>query len=145
MNDTRPSWDEYFMGLAHRVATRATCPRAAVGAVIVKDNRILGTGYNGSPSGTAHCIDEGCIMSRNHCIRTIHAEVNAILDALQRGSVRGATLYCTHYPCANCAKLIKQVGIIKVVYGRDYPITAVGEIELHESLDIPSMPLYTHK
>lgn len=115
----RKEWHRYFLNIATLVATRATCPRLSVGAVVVKDNRILGTGYNGSPSGTPHCIDDGCIIHADHCIRSIHAEVNALLSAMQATDIRGATLYCTHRPCWECSKLIVQTGIAAVVYGSD--------------------------
>ena len=117
----RSSWHQYFINIARIVSTRATCPRLSVGAVVVKDNRILGTGYNGSPSETAHCVDEGCIIQDNHCIRSIHAEVNALISAMQATDIRGATLYCTHKPCWECSKLIVQAGIGEVVYAsNDY-------------------------
>ena len=104
---TRPSWDEYFMNIAHEVACRSTCTRAPVGAVIVKDKRILTTGYNGSPRGLAHCMEVGCLMDNEHCVRTLHAEQNAIIQAALHGvSTRGADIYVTHQPCFICAKMI---------------------------------------
>ncbi len=91
---SRPSWDEYFMQVAFVVATRATCPRRSVGAVIVLDKRILATGYNGAPRGLAHCTEVGCHLVAGHCIRALHAEQNAILQAAMNGvSTRGATVY----------------------------------------------------
>ena len=91
---SRPDWDLYFIRIAKEVASRSTCPRAAVGAVIVKDNRILSTGYNGAPPGKPHCTDEGCIIENDHCTRVVHAEVSAILSAMNNGaSTDGATLY----------------------------------------------------
>lgn len=135
--DVRPGWDEYFMDLVYRIRTRATCPRAQVGAIVVLDNRVLGTGYNGSPKGHPHCTDAGCVIVAEHCVRTIHAEVNAVLDALQRSSVEGATLYTTHYPCLRCSQLLVQVGIRRVVYGGSYRVPS-EELELRESLDIES-------
>lgn len=131
----RPSWDSYFIGLAQQVATRATCPRAQVGSVLVSNKRVLGTGYNGSPVGTPHCTDEGCAMVGGHCIRTIHAEVNAVLDALQRGTVEGSTIYCTHFPCVQCTKLLKQVGVSEIVYAGNYRVP-LGETELLHALDL---------
>lgn len=130
--EIRPSWDEYFIGIAQQVATRSTCPRANVGSVVTLDNRILGTGYNGSVKGTRHCYDAGCVVADGHCIRTIHAETNAILDALLRGSVDGGTIYCTHQPCVHCSKLIAQVGIKRVVYLQEYPLTWDGERVVEE-------------
>ena len=117
----RISWHEYFMGLATLVSERATCDRLHVGAVIVKDRNIIATGYNGSVGGTSHCCDKGCDVVDNHCVRTIHAETNAILQCAKNAvSPVGATIYVTHFPCYNCAKHIAQVGIAKVVYLNGY-------------------------
>jgi dCMP deaminase len=122
MADTRPSWDEYFMRIAKEVATRATCPRRSVGAVIVLDRRILTTGYNGAPQGLAHCTEVGCKMVEGHCQRALHAEQNAILQAALNGvSTRGATVYVTCQPCNACAKMIINAGIVRVVFEGDYP------------------------
>jgi dCMP deaminase len=118
----RPSWDEYFVQIAHMVATRATCPRRSVGAVIVLDKRILATGYNGAPIGLAHCTEVGCHLVAGHCIRALHAEQNAILQAALNGvSTRGATIYVTCQPCNHCAKMIINAGIQRVVFEGDYP------------------------
>ena len=118
----RPSWDEYFMSIALQVAKRGTCDRAHVGAVIVKDRRILTTGYNGSPAGLPHCDDVGHLMVEGHCVRTLHAEQNAIIQAAYLGvSVQGATIYVTHQPCLTCAKMIINAGIRRVVYAGTYP------------------------
>jgi dCMP deaminase len=114
---SRPSWDAYFMEVASLIAERSTCPRLYVGAVIVRDNQILTTGYNGSLPGMSHCSDAGCYIVENHCLRTIHAEVNAVLQAAREGiSLKGATLYCTHLPCINCMKVILKVGIEKILF-----------------------------
>jgi dCMP deaminase len=122
MADTRPSWDEYFMRIAKEVATRATCPRRSVGAVIVLDRRILATGYNGAPHGLAHCTEVGCKIVDGHCQRALHAEQNAILQAALNGvSTRGATMYVTCQPCNACAKMIINAGIERVVFEGDYP------------------------
>lgn len=119
---SRPSWDEYFMQVAFVVATRATCPRRSVGAVIVLDKRILATGYNGAPRGLAHCNEVGCHIVAGHCIRALHAEQNAILQAAMNGvSTRGATIYVTCQPCNHCAKMIINAGIERVVFQGDYP------------------------
>lgn len=115
----RKDWDLYFLDIAFEVAKRSTCLRRTVGAVIIKDKRIKGTGYNGSPAGLPHCIDDGCAMVEGHCIRCIHAEPNAILECTP-DERRGATLYCTDRPCPECQKLIITSGITKVVYARDY-------------------------
>ena len=118
----RPPWDEYFMDIARQVARRSTCPRAAVGALIVRDKRILTTGYNGSPMGLPHCTDVGCLMVEGHCVRTLHAEQNAIIQAALHGlSVNESTIYVTHQPCLSCAKMIINAGIVRVVYAGDYP------------------------
>lgn len=119
--DQRPSWDEYFITLAAQVATRSTCARRAVGAVLVRDRRILATGYNGSPPGFEHCIDVGCLEVGGHCIRTVHAEVNAIIQAALHGvSTQGATLYCTSAPCLSCTKMLIGSGIRRIVYRDPY-------------------------
>ena len=118
----RPSWDDYFMGIALKVAERGTCDRAHVGAIIVRDRRILTTGYNGSPSGLPHCDDVGHLIVDGHCVRTLHAEQNAIIQAAYHGvSVRDSTIYVTHQPCLTCAKMIINAGIKRVVYAGDYP------------------------
>ena len=119
---SRPSWDQYFMEIARQVARRSTCPRARVGAILVKDRRILTTGYNGAPMGLPHCDEDGCIIVDNHCVRAVHAEQNAILQAAYHGiSVNGGTIYVTHQPCQTCAKMIVNAGIKRVVYGGEYP------------------------
>ncbi|MDX9785495.1 MAG: cytidine/deoxycytidylate deaminase family protein [Desulfobacterales bacterium] len=126
---TRPSWETYFMEITTLVAKRSTCRRRAVGAIIVKDKRILSTGYNGAPTGTRHCIDIGCLREelniasgqRHELCRAIHAEQNAIIQAAYHGvSVKGATLFCTHLPCAICAKMIINAGIKKIFYQSGY-------------------------
>ncbi len=118
-NETqRPDWDHYFLKIAEVVGTRATCPRKQFGVVITIENKIVSTGYNGSPSGMPHCYDVGCIMENNHCVRTIHAEINAIVTA--KCGLNGATLYSKGLPCYNCTKQIIQSGIKKVVYQEDY-------------------------
>lgn len=126
----RPSWDEYFMSIADMVGTRATCDRGRSGCVIVKDKRILTTGYVGSPLGVVHCDDVGHEMhividmdgkESRHCIRTTHAEQNAIVQAARIGvALSGATLYCKMTPCYVCAKLIITAGIKKVIAQKDY-------------------------
>jgi len=119
---TRPSWDEYFLNIARAVATRATCPRASVGAVIVKNNRIISTGYNGAPAGEPHCTEVGCLMEDGHCQRAIHAETNAVAEAARFGvAVEGATLYYWDSlgrpadSCVKCSQVMKAAGIIRVV------------------------------
>jgi dCMP deaminase len=118
----RPSWDDYFMEITFQVARRSTCPRAAVGAVIVRDKRILTTGYNGSPTHLPHCTEVGCLMVNGHCVRTLHAEQNAIIQGALHGvNVAGGTVYVTHQPCLVCAKMIINAGIVRVVYAGNYP------------------------
>jgi dCMP deaminase len=118
----RPSWDEYFMQITFQVAKRSTCPRTAVGAVIVREKRILTTGYNGSPRGQPHCTEVGCLIVNDHCVRTLHAEQNAIIQGALHGvDVSASTLYVTHQPCLSCAKMIINAGIQRVVYAGDYP------------------------
>jgi len=115
-NSNRPSRDQLYISIARLIATRGTCMRAKVGCVICRDNRIISTGYNGPPKGTPHCSPKICNINV-HCERAIHAEANAISFAAKEGiSTNGATLYCTHSPCSNCAKLIIQAGILRVVY-----------------------------
>lgn len=116
----RPSWDDYFMALAKIVATRSTCDRARAGAVLVKNRRIISTGYNGAPPGLPHCDGPaGHLMEEGHCIRTLHGEENAILQVAAVGGVstEGATLYTTFSPCYHCAKKIIMAGIKRVVAG----------------------------
>ncbi|NOQ40471.1 MAG: dCMP deaminase [Anaerolineales bacterium] len=118
----RPSWDKYFMNIANEVAKRSTCERAQVGAVIVKEKRILTTGYNGSPRGLPHCYEVGCLMDNGHCVRTLHAEQNAIIQAALHGIItEGATIYVTHQPCFLCAKMIINAGLVRIVYDKEYP------------------------
>src|SRR5204862_8026232 len=117
----RTGWDQYFMGIAHQAATRATCLRKHVGAVIVRDRTVLATGYNGSVRGLPHCEDVGCVMEEGHCVTTVHAEANAILQASKNGVPDdGAELYTTASPCWNCFKLIANAGIRKIYYGEFY-------------------------
>jgi len=124
----RPSWDEYFMGIAELAASRATCLRRQVGAVIIKDKRIISTGYNGAPSGMKHCLELGCLRdklkipsgTKHEICRGVHAEQNALLFA-KGVDLTDASLYCTNQPCVVCAKLIIQSGITEVIYRDPYP------------------------
>lgn len=127
--DQRPSWEEYFMDIALLVARRSTCLRRAVGALIVKDKRILATGYNGAPSGIRHCEEVGCLREtmniksgqRHELCRGIHAEQNAIIQAAYHGvQIKGASLYCTNLPCSICTKMIINAGIKKIYYQEGY-------------------------
>lgn len=127
--DQRPSWEAYFMDITCLVAKRSTCTRRAVGAIIVKDRRILSTGYNGAPSNVRHCAEVGCLREqmnvpsgeRHELCRGIHAEQNAIIQAAYHGaSIKGGTLYCTNLPCSICAKMIINAGIVEIVYQSGY-------------------------
>lgn len=126
----RPSWDEYFMEIAQVVMKRSTCLRRQVGAVIVKDKRIMTTGYNGVPTGIEHCEVRGCLREklnvpsgeRHELCRGLHAEQNAIIQAAYLGqSIAGGTLYCTHQPCIICSKMIINAGIERIVIKEGYP------------------------
>lgn len=128
--DMRPSWDEYFLGIARLVSKRSTCLRRKVGALIVKDRRILATGYNGTPSGIRHCAEVGCLRAklnipsgqRHELCRGLHAEQNVLLQAALYGiSLRDSTLYITNQPCIICAKMIINAGIKGVVVTGNYP------------------------
>jgi dCMP deaminase len=130
--DKRPTVDEYFMEIAEVVAKRSTCLRNHVGAVIVRDKRILSTGYNGAPRNLEHCLDIGCIRmqhniasgTRHEMCRAVHAEQNAIIQSALHGvSIEDATLYCTHQPCILCAKMIINSRIKRVVFANNYPDT----------------------
>ena len=117
----RISWDQYFMAQSHLLALRSTCTRLTVGATIVRDKRIIAGGYNGSITGGDHCIDKGCYVIDNHCVRTIHAEINALLQCAKFGvPTADAEIYVTHFPCPQCCKSIIQAGIKTVYYAEDY-------------------------
>lgn len=129
INDKRVGWDDYFMNIAREVATRATCDRKHVGALIVRDRVILSTGYNGSVRGLPHCDEIGHDMEDGHCIRTVHAEMNAIVQAAKNGvAIDGATLYTTASPCWICFKLIANAGIKAIVYGEHYREHRIFEV-----------------
>lgn len=128
MDIKRPSWDEYFLKLAMLVSERATCPRMHCGCVLVKDKRILATGYNGSIPGDVHCEDNGCMMVDNHCVRTIHAEMNAILQCSIHGvSTYDASAYITNMPCTNCSKALIAAGVKEIIIFSDYHDTKAEE------------------
>ena len=117
----RADWDVYFMNIARQVATRSTCDRKHVGAVIVRDRTILSTGYNGSIRGSVHCDEVGHLLENGRCVRTVHAEANAILQAARNGvRIEGADIYATASPCWNCFKLIANSGIRRILYGEFY-------------------------
>jgi len=117
----RPSWHQYFLTITRQVAERSTCTRAKVGTVIVRDKNILATGYNGSIRGLGHCDDEGHMIEDGHCVRTIHAEANAIIQAAKNGvRIEGASIYVTASPCWGCFKMIANAGLGRIVYGEFY-------------------------
>ncbi len=117
----RQTWDDYFINIAIQVSSRATCPRKQVGCVIVKDKTIMATGYNGSLPGEPHCFTHGCFIQDGHCIRTIHAETNAINQAAKNGvSLDGATIYCNVEPCWNCYKNVLSAGITSIFFKESY-------------------------
>lgn len=117
----RPSWDEYFLKLAMLASERATCPRMHCGCVLVKGRYVLSTGYNGSLPGLEHCDDVGCLIVDDHCVRTNHAEMNAIAQAARHGvPIDGATAYVTNMPCTTCAKALLAAGVVRVVVFSDY-------------------------
>ena len=133
----RPPWDEYFMSIAQLVAGRSTCLRRSVGAVIVKDRRILATGYNGAPAGLPHCEETGCIREklnvphgeRHELCRGIHAEQNAIIQSANYGTgISGSAIYTTHHPCSVCAKMIINAGITRVISADGYPDELASEL-----------------
>jgi dCMP deaminase len=126
----RPSYDAYFMEMAHVVAKRSTCLRRKVGAILVKDKHILSTGYNGAPKGFKHCVEVGCLREklgvaageRHELCRGLHAEQNAIIQAAVFGtSIKGSTLYCTNTPCVVCVKMLINAGVTEIVYAGEYP------------------------
>lgn len=119
--EKRIPWDQYFMTQSVILSMRSTCPRLTVGAMIVRDQRTIAGGYNGSVSGDVHCIDEGCLIVDGHCVRTVHAEMNAILQCAKFGiDTSNAEIYVTHFPCLPCTKMIIQAGIKGIHYLKDY-------------------------
>lgn len=141
MMTERPSWDDYFMKIAEDVASRATCIRRKVGAVIVKDKWIISTGYNGAPSNISHCTEETCLRTkynvpsgeRHELCRGLHAEQNAIIQAALHGvSIKGATIYCTHQPCSICTKMLINSGIKKFVFSAPY-LDPLADEMVHEA------------
>ena len=142
---SRPSWDQYFLKIAFDVAERATCLRRRVGAILVKNKRILATGYNGAPSGLRHCEDVGCIREkhgvpsgeRHELCRGLHAEMNAFLQAAMHGvSTQGADLYTTTYPCSLCAKMAINAGVKRVVEAGEYPDALSGELLAEAGVEV---------
>lgn len=154
MPDTRPSWEEYFMDIAKLVSKRSTCIRRLVGAVIVKDKRILTTGYNGAPSGMAHCTELGCLRKslnipsgeRHELCRGIHAEQNAIIQAAFHGvSIKDSFLFCTNLPCSICAKMIINSGIKKIYYASGYADKMSLEMLQEAGIEIVKIEEHEHE
>lgn len=138
----RASWDEYFMNIAKVVSSRATCHRKLVGAVIVRDKTILSTGYNGSIRGMPHCSDAGHMMENGHCVATIHAEANAILQAAKNGvNIDGGAVYVTASPCWNCFKQCANAGISRIVYGEFYRDERIFEVAEKIGMELVHLPV----
>ncbi len=145
----RPSWDEYFQTITRDVADRSTCIRRHVGAIVVKDKRILATGYNGAPSGLPHCLTTGCLREelgipsgqKHELCRGAHAEQNAVIQAAKYGvSIDGATVYCTNQPCIVCAKILINAGISKIVYENSYPDELSEKMLGEAGIELVHMP-----
>lgn len=141
----RPPWDDYFLDIVELVSRRSTCLRRRVGAALVRDRRILATGYNGAPSGLRHCLEIGCLREQNHIpsgerhelCRGLHAEQNAIIQAALHGvGVKGATLYCTNHPCIICAKMIINAGIVRIVVGGEYRDRLAEEMLAESGIEV---------
>ncbi len=138
----RPSWDEYFLKLAMLASERSTCPRMHCGCVFVKDRFVLATGYNGSLPGHPHCEDVGCLVVDNHCVRTNHAEINALTQAANHGvNIKGATAYITNMSCTTCAKALIAAGIIRVVVFSDFHDTLATQFYTQSGVEIVKFPM----
>lgn len=141
-NKNRPSWDEYFLKLAMLASERSTCPRMHCGCVLVKDKFVLATGYNGSVAGQPHCDDVGCLVVENHCVRTNHAEINALVQAATHGvTVKGSTAYITNMSCTTCAKALIAAGIVRVVVFSDFHDTLATQFYTESGVEIVKMPM----
>ena len=146
----RPTWEEYFMEITRLVAKRATCLRRQVGAVLVLDKRLLATGYNGAPSGLAHCLEAGCLRQerqipsgeRHELCRGLHAEQNVIIQAAFHGiRIQGSTLYCTNLPCAICTKMLINAGIKEIIYESGYGDSLSREMLLEAGIPLRQLHL----
>lgn len=138
----RPTWDEYFLKLAMLASERATCQRMHCGCVIVKNNHVLATGYNGSIQGQPHCEDVGCLVENDHCIRTNHAEINALVQAANQGdSVEGSTIYITNLSCTTCAKAMIAAGVKRVVVFTDFHDTMASQLYSGAGVKVEKMPM----
>ncbi len=145
----RPTWNEYFMTIARQVATRSTCLRRQVGAVLVRDKRLLATGYNGAPRGLKHCAEVGCLRERmqvpsgerHELCRGLHAEMNALLQAAEHGiRIEGADLYSTDQPCSLCAKMLINVGVRTVFIGGTYPDGLAADLLAEAGVEVVRLP-----
>ncbi len=137
----RAPWDEYFMNIAGVVSTRSTCPRKYVGAVVVRDRTILSTGYNGSIRGMPHCSDVGHMMESGHCVATIHAEANAILQAARNGvMINNSTIYVTASPCWNCFKACANTGIHRICFGEFYRDERIFDVAKELKIELQHIP-----
>ena len=147
---SRPSWDEYFLRIAHEVAGRSTCLRRKVGAVLVRDKRILTTGYNGAPRGILHCEERGCLREelgvpsgeRHELCRGLHAEMNALIQAAVHGvGVEGGAIYCTNQPCSLCTKMLINAGVRRVVISDAYPDKLAAELAREARMEIVQLDI----
>ena len=138
----RVSWENYFMNIAKEVATRSTCDRKHVGALITRNKTILSSGYNGSISGMPHCDDVGHLMEDGHCVATIHAETNAILQAAKNGvMIDGAEVYITASPCWNCFKMLANAGIKRIYYGEFYRDERIFDVAKRIGIELVHIPV----
>jgi len=138
----RPSWDEYFLKLAMLASERATCPRMHCGCILVKDRFVLATGYNGSLPGQPHCEDVGCLVVDNHCVRTNHAEINALTQAAIHGvNIKGSTAYITNMSCTTCAKALIAAGIKRVIVFSDFHDTLATQFYTDSDVEIAKLPM----
>ena len=138
----RATWEEYFMNIAKQVASRSTCDRKHVGAVIAKDKTILSTGYNGSIRGMPHCDEVGHLMEAGHCVATIHAETNAILQAAKNGvMIEGSEVYITASPCWSCFKMLANAGIRKICYGEFYRDERIFDVAKKLGIELVHIPV----
>ena len=138
----RVSWEQYFMNIAKETAARSTCDRKHVGAVIVRDKTILSTGYNGSIRGMPHCDDVGHLMENGHCVATIHAEANAVLQAAKNGvGINGSEVYITASPCWICFKMLANTGIKKIYYGEFYRDERIFDVAKRLEIELVRIPV----
>ena len=140
--ESRKDWDRYFMEIARVVSSRATCDRKHVGAVIVRERTILSTGYNGSIRGLPHCDEVGCMMEDDHCVATIHAESNAIIQAARNGvRLEGAECYVTASPCWSCFKMLANAGIVRIAYAEFYRDQRVFDVARGLGIRMDEVPV----